>query len=211
MVRVKICGITSWADAKLALDAGAKLLGFNFYRRSPRCMTAATARWIIDRMPDDVDAVGVFVDKSFSVATEIAQAVGLDIVQLHGDESPAVVAQFARSWPVIKAFRVRRGFRSALLARYPNAALFLLDGFRPHVPGGTGRTFDWRVVRQAKRYGPIILAGGVTPENVAQAILAAQPFAVDVCSGVESKPGRKDPVRLRELMRQVEAANHQRK
>src|SRR5712692_6910111 len=200
MVKVKVCGITSWADAKLAADAGAEALGFNFYRPSPRCVTPAQAKRIVCRLPADVDAVGVFVNESFDAADEIVLEVGLNWIQLHGDDSPEVVAEFAESFPVIKAFRVRRGFRAAALARYPHAFAFLLDGFNPHLHGGTGKSFDWRIAKQAKRHGRIILAGGLTPENVAQAIRDVRPYAVDVCSGVESKPGKKDPGRLRELM-----------
>jgi len=209
MVRVKICGITSWEDAKLAVDAGADALGFNFYPPSPRYITPAQARRIVARMPADVDAVGVFVDELFLKADEIALSVDLDMLQLHGDEPPGVVAEFADFWPVIKAFRIRRGFHLALLGCYSDATAFLLDGFRQRLRGGTGRTFDWDVARRAKRYGRTFLAGGLTPENVGQAILEVQPFGIDVCSGVEARPGKKSPARLRELMRQVEAARRE--
>ena len=209
MVRVKICGVTNWSDAKLAMDAGANALGFNFYPPSPRYVTPAQGRRIVSRLPARVEAVGVFVDEPFAVVDEIARAVDLDFVQLHGNESPEMVADFAHSYRVIKAFRVRPDFRAAVLGRYGEAAAFLLDGFSRRAAGGTGKPFDWRIARQAKRYGRIILAGGLRPENVAQAILEVRPYAIDVCSGVEAKPGRKDPKRLRELMRQVEAANRQ--
>ncbi len=205
-VRVKICGITSWADAKLAVDCGADAVGFNFYPRSPRYLTPAEARRIARRLPRRTTAVGVFVDESPAKVTAIAGAAGFDWVQLHGAESPAVVRQLAESYAVIKAFRVGGRFRPARLGRYAPAAAFLLDGFRAGLPGGTGRAFDWRVAQRAKRYGRIILAGGLGPRNVAQAILEVEPFAIDVCSGVEARPGKKDAGRLRELMRQVEAA-----
>ena len=208
MVRVKICGITNWADARLAIDTGADALGFNFYPPSPRCVTPAQAWGIIRRLPPFVEAVGVFVNWSFDAVDAMARAVGLNAVQLHGDESPAAVAELAGARPVIKAFRVHPGFRPAVLARYRQAAAFLLDGFSRGLRGGTGRQFDWRIARRARRYGRIILAGGLGPENIAQAIREVQPFAVDVCSSIEAKPGRKDPARLRELMREVEAANH---
>ncbi len=208
MVRVKICGITNWADARLAIDAGADALGFNFYPPSPRCVTPAQAWGIIRRLPPFVEAVGVFVDWLPDAIEALARAVGLSAIQLHGDEWPAVVANLAASRPVIKAFRVRRGFQPATLARYRRASAFLLDGFRQGLRGGTGEQFDWRIARRAHRYGRIILAGGLGPENVAQAIDEVRPFAIDVCSGIEARPGKKDPGRLRELMREVEAANY---
>ena len=207
MVRVKICGITNWADAKCAIDAGADALGFNFYPPSPRCLTPAQAWGIIRRLPPFVEAVGVFVNWSSEAVEVMARALGLSAVQLHGHESPTVVAELAGARPVIKAFRVRRGFRPAVLARYPQAAAFLLDGFSATRPGGTGKQFDWRIARRAGRYGRIVLAGGLRPENVVQAIREVRPYAIDVCSGIEAKLGRKDPARLRELMREVESAN----
>ena len=207
MVRVKICGITNWADARLAVNAGAGALGFNFYPPSPRCVTPAQAWGIIRRLPPFVEAVGVFVNWSFDAVEAMARAVRLGAVQLHGDESPAAVAEFAGMRPVIKAFRVHRRFRPEILARYGRAAAFLLDGFSEGLRGGTGRQFDWGIARRARRYGRIILAGGLGPENVARALFEVRPFAIDVCSGIEAKPGKKDPARLRELMREVEVAN----
>ncbi len=207
MVRVKICGITNWADARLAIDAGADALGFNFYPPSARCVTPAQAWSIVRRLPPFVEAVGVFVDWSFVAVDALARAAGLHAVQLHGDESPAEVAELAAARPVIKAFRVRRGFRPEVLTRYRRATAFLLDGFSWRLRGGTGKQFDWRIAQRARRYGRIILAGGLSPENVARAILDIRPFAVDICSGIEARPGKKDPARLRELMREVEAAN----
>ncbi len=209
MVRVKICGITNWADARLAIDAGADALGFNFYPPSRRCVSPAQAWGIIRRLPPFVEAVGVFVNWSFEAVDAMARAVSLSAVQLHGDESPAEVAELAGARPVIKAFRVRRGFRLATLARYRQAAAFLLDGFSEGLRGGTGKPFDWGVAQRARRYGRIVLAGGLGPENVARAIFDVRPFAVDVCSGIEAKPGKKDPARLRELMREVEFANRE--
>ncbi len=209
MVRVKICGITTWADAKLAIDVGADALGFNFYPPSPRAVSPAQAWRIIRRLPPLVEAVGVFVNWSPLAVDTLASALGLHAVQLHGDESPAVVAEFAEVHPVIKAFRVRPGFRPAVLGRYRRAAAFLLDGFHPRLRGGSGKQFDWSIARRARRYGRIVLAGGLAPENVAGAIREVEPFAIDVCSGVESKPGKKDPVRLHELMQEVEAVNRE--
>jgi phosphoribosylanthranilate isomerase len=209
-VKVKICGITNWRDAKLAIDAGANLLGFNFHLPSPRYIAPVRARAIVRRLPRRVKAVGVFVNDSPQDVADLAALVGLDWVQLHGDESPADAVRLSRLFPVLKAFRVRPGFRVSALRAYRRPARnagFLLDGFRAGLRGGTGRSFDWNVAQRAKRYGRIFLAGGLKPENVAHAIRAAAPYAVDVCSGIESTPGRKDPRRLRALMDAVEVAN----
>jgi len=205
-VLVKICGITSLADAQRAIEAGADALGFNFYRRSPRYVSPAEARKIVERLPARILAVGVFVNEPAAAVRRTARAAKLDWVQLHGGETPEEVAQLAQFYPVVKAFRVRAGFRLAKLARFRRATAFLLDGFRPRLYGGTGQRLDWRLARRAKRYGKIVLAGGLAPGNVAQAIARVQPYAIDVCSGVEAQPGRKDPARLKELMRQVEKA-----
>jgi phosphoribosylanthranilate isomerase len=206
MVRVKICGITNWTDARLAVDAGADALGFNFYKPSPRYIAPDDARQIVGRLPRRVQGVGVFVNTPAAVVLRTARNVDLEILQLHGEESPTAVRALAEFYPVIKAFRARRGFRLGRLARYRAAGAFLLDGFAPNRRGGTGKTFDWSIARRAKRYGPVILAGGLTPANVAQAIREVRPFAIDVCGGVESRPGKKDPALLRELMHAVEMA-----
>jgi phosphoribosylanthranilate isomerase len=206
MVKVKICGITNWTDAKLALDAGADALGLNFYAASPRYISPEEARGIVRRLPRRIHTVGVFVDALENAILGIARAVNLEFLQLHGEETPRVARALARSYPVIKAFRVRSDFLARELSRYSAASAFLLDGFDSERRGGTGKTFDWGVARQAKRYGPIILAGGVTPANAARAIAAVQPFAIDVCSGVESKPGKKDARLLKKLMRAVETS-----
>lgn len=212
--RVKICGITNWADARLAVDAGADALGFNFYRPSPRYIEAEAAGRILRRLPRSVVAVGVFVDEPVDAVRRIAGAAGLLVVQLHGRERPSRVRQVAALRPavkVIKAFRVRRGFSAARLASYPEAAAFLLDGFRSGVLGGTGARFDWAVARRAKRYGRIVLAGGLRAENVAEAVERVHPFAIDVSSGVEARPGKKDPAKLQALMREVERIRRRRR
>lgn len=214
MVKVKICGITNWRDTKLAIDAGADLLGFNFYPPSPRFIPPSEARSIIRRVPSRVQAVGVFVNDSASDVADLGALIGLDSVQLHGEEPPELAAALSRLFPVLKAFRVRPGFRISALARYRAAARhggFLLDRFSSRARGGTGRTFDWTLARRARRYGRIFLAGGLTPENAADAIHIARPFALDVCSGVEASPGKKDPRRVRALMDAVRAAGRTRK
>lgn len=211
LFRVKICGITNWRDARLAIEGGADALGFNFYRPSPRYITPARARRIIARLPRGVAAVGVFVDEPLEKVKRIARQAGLDMVQLHGHEAPETVAAAARALPVIKAFRVGPNFRPGALRGYRRARALLLDGFSRRanrsghrLPGGMGRTFDWGVARRARRYGRIILSGGLKPGNVARAIRQARPAAVDVCSGVEARPGKKDPARLRKLLREIE-------
>lgn len=202
--RVKICGITTWDDARLSVDLGACALGFNFYPPSPRAVSPADAWSIIRRLPPFVEAVGVFVNWPPLVVDALAKSLRLNAVQLHGGESPEEVAELARTHRVIKAVQVGRGFRLERLARYRHAGAILLDGFARGLHGGTGRTVDWKLARAARRYGRIILAGGLTPENIAEAIRVAQPYAVDVASGVEARPGRKDPARLRALFAAVE-------
>jgi phosphoribosylanthranilate isomerase len=203
MVRVKICGITSLADARLAVEAGVDALGFNFYRRSPRYIAPEKARAIAKKLPRRILLIGLFVNAPAREVLRIARMVDLSALQLHGEESPAEVARLSVSYPVIKAFRVRRRFREGRLARYSGASAFLLDGFDRARRGGTGKTFDWSLARAAKKFGPIIVAGGLNPGNVRDAIRQAQPFGIDVCSGVEAFPGKKDPVQLRALMREI--------
>lgn len=207
MVRVKICGVTNWADARLAVDLGADALGFNFHAPSPRAVTPAQAWEIIRRMPPMVTAVGVFVNWPARAVAALARALRLGAVQLHGDEPAREVRELSAAFSVIKAFPMSPGFRLAALAPYGAASALLLDGFKSGLRGGTGRAADWDVARRARRYGRVILAGGIRPENVAEAIARVQPYAVDVASGVESRPGRKDARALRELMSEVEAAN----
>jgi phosphoribosylanthranilate isomerase len=205
-VKVKICGITNWADAKRASAVGADFLGFNFYPLSPRYIAPTKAQRIVRRLPQRMSAVGVFVNETEEKTLEIARAVGLDYLQLHGDESPEAARRLQRSFPVIKAVRVRDSFRPAQLARFRHCAAILLDGFHHRSRGGTGKVFRWDVVKRARKHGRIFLAGGLTPDNIAEAICTAQPYAVDVCSGVEAMPGKKDAARLAALMRAARGA-----
>jgi phosphoribosylanthranilate isomerase len=207
IVHVKICGVTNWSDARLAVDLGAHALGFNFYPPSPRSISPAAAWEIVRKLPPLVATVGVFVNWPAHVVAALAGALRLDGVQLHGDEQPSEAKDLAQRFGVIKAFAAGPSFRLATLTKYKAASAFLLDGYHSALYGGTGHTVDWRVARQAKRYGRVILAGGLRPDNVAQAIGEAQPFGIDVASGVEARPGKKDPRALRELMRKVEAVN----
>jgi len=210
-VKVKICGITNWTDARRAVEAGAQFLGFNFYRPSPRYIQVAAARRIIRRLPDGVASVGVFVNESEANMLAIARRAGLDYLQLHGDEPPEQVARLKREIAVIKAIRVRDSFRPKQLDSFGRASAILLDGFDPHRHGGTGKKFNWRLARGSNGSRRIFLAGGLTPENVAEAIRVARPYAVDVCSGVEARPGRKDPARMVALMWAVKAAEAKQK
>jgi phosphoribosylanthranilate isomerase len=205
-VKVKICGITNWIDARCAVAEGADLLGFNFYARSPRYLEPVKARKIVRRLPKRISAVGVFVNESEQKILEIARLVGLDTLQLHGNETPAMVARLQRSFPVIKAIRVKKSAAAGGMGKFKGARALLLDGFDPHRRGGAGKTFDWEIARRARKNGRIFLAGGLTPENVAAAIQAARPYAVDVCSGVEARPGKKDPARVRNLIRAAKEA-----
>jgi phosphoribosylanthranilate isomerase len=195
MVRVKICGITNLEDALLAAELGADALGFIFYPKSPRHIAPEAAREIIAQLPPFVAAVGVFVDEEAPVVRDLAAKVGLDWVQLHGQESPEYCRQLDRK--VIKSFRIQDESSLKELESFQGAAqALLLDTYRQGQVGGTGEIFDWQLAREAKGYGPIILAGGLTVENVAQAIRLAQPQAVDTASGTEAAPGKKDPEKL---------------
>jgi phosphoribosylanthranilate isomerase len=204
-VRVKICGIGSFEDARLALDLGADALGFNFWSGSPRYVEPAVAREIITRLVPFGSYVGVFVNETAAIIRELVSDVGLTSVQLHGDELPEFSGGLA-PLKVIKAIRVGPGFDPASVRCHPASAI-LLDARVGSSYGGTGHTFDWSAAIEAKKYAQIILAGGITSENVTEAIRAVRPLAVDVCSGVESRPGKKDPVKLRDIMAAVDLAN----
>lgn len=206
-VKVKICGITNWTDARRAVAVGADFLGFNFYGKSPRYVAPAVARRIVQRLPRTVSSVGVFVNEPEENMLAIARQVGLDYLQLHGEESPETVSRLQRKISVIKAVRVRGTFRVAQLACFKNASAFLLDGFDARLHGGTGKIFNWKLAKKAGRNRQMFLAGGLTPENAAEAVSVAQPFAIDVCSGIESKPGKKDAARMDALMHAVRPAH----
>ena len=196
MVKVKICGITNWTDARTAVEHGADFLGFNFYPKSPRYIAPAAAARIVKRLPKRVKAVGVFVNEPEADVLRIARRVKLHQLQLHGDESPEIVERLQREFPVIKAIQVRGRALSSRLNGFAKADALLLDGFDRKQYGGTGKTFDWRVLRRATLRQNVFLAGGLTAENVAEAIRVGGPYAVDVCGGVEARPGKKEPKRL---------------
>jgi phosphoribosylanthranilate isomerase len=207
MTRVKICGITNWADAKVCVDAGASAIGLNFFAASPRSVSPAAAWEIVRRLPPFVEAIGVFVNWQPEAVSSLARALRLHGAQLHGDESASDVETLAAQMTVIKAVQVKSGFRLESLKKFSAASGILLDGFRAGLRGGTGATVDWKVVAGAARHANIILAGGLTPENVAEAISIARPYAVDVASGVESRPGKKDARLVRAFMSVISAAD----
>lgn len=203
-MRVKICGITNKEDALLAADLGAQALGFIFYAKSPRSIKPEAARQIIAQLPPLVLSVGVFVNEAAALVLEVAEMVRLDWVQLHGEEPPEYCRFLSRN--VMKAIRVKDQSSLALMASYQGSVrAFLLDTHKTGQQGGTGESFDWSLARQARDAGPIVLAGGLHPGNVAAAIREVSPLAVDVASGVEASPGKKDHDKLRAFFQAVAA------
>ena len=193
MVRVKICGITNREDAACAVAHGADALGFNFYPRSPRCISPEGAGHIIRALPPFVTPVGVFVNETRDRIEATVASAGLRAIQLHGDEPPD--ACVGHSVPVIRAFRVGGGFDIERMRHYP-VDTYLLDTAAKGHYGGTGETFDWKIAQEAASRARIILAGGLTPDNVSEAVRTVRPYAVDTSSGVEAAPGKKDHRKL---------------
>jgi len=204
-MRVKICGITNLEDALLASDLGADALGFNFFPASPRYIDPASAGDIIRQLPPLSVMVGVFVNVgSPGEVMRMARTSGVQVLQLHGDETPEY-CDALRPWPVIKVVRVDGDHLPDDLSRFRVQA-FLMDARDDILFGGTGMTFDWKSAAEVGGSRPVILAGGLNAGNVARAIRTVNPYAIDVCSGVERSPGRKDPGRLKELMDEVSHA-----
>lgn len=194
MVHIKVCGVTSVDDALASVDAGADAIGVNFAQSSPRRVNLDVARAIVAALPSRVISVGVFVDATEDELRRTIESVGLRCVQLHGDEPPELLAAFLPH--AYKAIRVRGRDALADAARYPGQHI-LLDAYVPGVAGGTGATFDWSLAAELARSRQVTLAGGLTPDNVAEAVRLVRPFCVDVASGVESAPGRKDHGKVR--------------
>ncbi len=193
-VKVKICGITSVADARLAIEAGADALGFVFYERSPRCVTPEAAAAIARELPPFPLRVGVFVDAPGELVLAAMTRCHLGLLQFHGDEPPDYCLQFGVM--SMKAFRIQSAESLQRLSDYPTDA-WLLDACAPGKPGGSGETFNWDLALEAGKLGrPIFLAGGLTPDNVAEAVRRVRPYGVDVSSGVEAAPGRKDAAKV---------------
>jgi phosphoribosylanthranilate isomerase len=202
MIKVKICGITTLDDAQVAVDAGADMVGFIFYPPSPRYVTPAQAQAIVAHLPVAVSTVGVFVNESVETVSRVVRESGVQMVQLHGTESPEMCQQLP--WPVVKTLRFTAHVRPEIMQQYTVEA-FLIEGFHAEIYGGGGARADWPRVAALHSYGRIILAGGLTPENVREAIQVVRPYAVDVCSGVEATPGCKDWQKVRAFIHHAKA------
>src|SRR5215831_1087396 len=208
MIKVKICGITNVVDARVAIDVGADMLGVNFYRPSPRYITPDAARDLINDLRShgpQVEILGVFVNETIESVIDIAMMTGIDSVQLHGDESAAFCEELNTrdGLRVIKALRVSEQFRPGQAQTYPVHAI-MLDAFHRTLRGGTGETIDFSLAHQTRQLVPrLFLSGGLSPENVADAIHQVEPYAVDACSLLESAPGKKDAARLRAFVAAV--------
>jgi phosphoribosylanthranilate isomerase len=198
VVKVKVCGITNLDDALQAVDAGADALGFVFYDLSPRCISFETAERIIRKLPPYMSTSGVFVNNPASFIDTAVERCGINVVQLHGDETPTFCAGIRHT--VVKAFRIRNVASIETIRNY-SVAGYLLDAYVPGIYGGTGLTFNWETARVAKQFGPVILAGGLRVENVRKAVETVEPYALDVSSGVEEAPGKKDHVKVSEFIR----------
>lgn len=207
-IKVKICGVTSLDDAMACVEAGTDALGLNFYEPSPRFLTLEKAAEITKHMPPFVARVGLFVNASEDTVRRTIEKTGINTLQFHGDETPEFCSKFA-PMKVIKAFRMQGADTLRQLADY-NVDAWLLDSYEAGTPGGTGMIFSWDLARQAKDEGkPIILAGGLDPENVAEAIHETWPYAVDVASGVESEKGKKDISMVRRFIETVRQVEHE--
>jgi phosphoribosylanthranilate isomerase len=198
---VKICGITNLEDAQHAVDLGANALGFIFVSSSPRNIRPDTATSIISRIPSSIVKVGVFVNEQYAAIESICKQTGITCVQFHGDETPEDLAGY--NLPVWKVFRVSPTFDVSVVGRY-SASAYLFDTFSRKMYGGTGTTFDWRIAVKAKHYGNVILSGGLNPQNVAEAVRTVRPFGIDVNSGVEASPGKKDAAKLEKLFDELQ-------
>lgn len=199
MVRIKICGITNLEDALAAVEYGADALGFVLYNKSPRVINPKAIKEIVSQLPPFITTVGVFVNEKSSEIEKIVNYAGLNVIQLHGSESSEETLNLIQgSKKVIKAIRVKDLTALEPLKKYGMVSAFLLDTYSPDIPGGTGQKFNWDIAQEAKGFGRIILSGGLTPENIEEAIRLVQPYGVDVSTGVEgSKKGIKDHKKLR--------------
>lgn len=202
--RAKICGITNIEDALIAVAAGADALGFLLYRKSPRYVDPMTVQRIVAELPPFVVPVGVFVNEEIKVVRDLMDTCGLALAQLHGEETAAYCRELSR--PVLKALRLKDRSTFLALAEFQGRAGvrgFVLDAFSDQTYGGTGQVVDWGLASEAAQAATVILAGGLTPENVGQALRAVQPYGVDVSSGVEVAPGKKDHEKVRAFLRAV--------
>lgn len=198
-MKVKICGITNLEDAKLSYDLGANAIGFIFYQKSKRYIEPKEAKEIINQLPVFLLRVGVFVNESSKVINKIAKEIKLNLIQLHGEELPEVIDDI--ELPVIKAFRVNENFDYSILSKYKNCS-FLLDTFNENEYGGTGQQFNWRKIPSELK-GKIILAGGISENNVGSIYKEINPYAIDVSSSIEIEPGKKDHKKLKQLFQKL--------
>ena len=206
--RVKVCGITRREDALAAVEAGVDAIGLVFYPPSPRCVSVEQAAAIVRELPPFVTSVGLFVNADAETIAEVVGEVQIDLIQFHGNECPDYCATHARPW--IRALRMKDDIDlAAEAARFADARGLLLDAYRPGVPGGTGETFDWSRIPAALA-GRIVLAGGLDPDNVEQAVRQVRPFAVDVSGGIEAAPGIKDSDKMRRFVQAVRRGDESR-
>lgn len=202
-MKIKICGITNLEDALTSIEYGADALGFVFYPKSPRYVIPEEAAKITAQLPPFITTVGVFVNEDPAKIKEIMASARLQVLQLHGDETP----QACSTWePVVKAFRVKDFVDLKPLELYKNVAAYLIDSYAPSSYGGTGQIFNWDIAVEAKKFGNIILSGGLTPENIEKAVRWVKPYAVDVSSGVEAEKGKKDLTRVRNFIERAKKA-----
>jgi phosphoribosylanthranilate isomerase len=217
MTWVKICGMTNLEDALLAVDAGADAVGFVFYEKSPRCVSMETARQIVQNLPEEVEKVGVFVNQAEDTLCELAERTGLTAVQMHGDHEDPHVADLVKARrPELKVLAAISMVHEspdgwAMMWRPGVIHAFLVDSGDCSKPGGTGKTFDWHksgsILENIKARGNVVAAGGLTPDNVSMALNILKPWGVDVVSGVEARPGKKDPEKVRAFVRAVREAD----
>ncbi|MEE8574770.1 MAG: phosphoribosylanthranilate isomerase [Thermodesulfobacteriota bacterium] len=202
---IKICGITSVPDGEIALEAGADALGFVFYKDSARYVTPDEASIIVSIMPPEVAKVGVFVNEPIDTLVSIAKETEIDTLQLHGDEDEAYLEELLRLLPdsrVLKVIKVRDEADIEKIKEFP-ANTFLLDTFSDISHGGAGETFDWGIALKAKELGRVILAGGLTPDNITDALRTVRPYGVDVSTGVEKSPGKKDREKIKNFIDRI--------
>jgi len=199
---IKICGITNKIDAVNASELGVDMLGFVFCDGSKRCVDLKTVREIVNELPESIKKVGVFADEDKDKVRAIADETALDMLQFHGDETPEYCAAFRKDYKVIKAFRLKDRDDLKPISRY-EVDLYLVDTYREGAPGGTGEVFDWKILKDFEFLKPVILSGGLSPANVARAILEVVPYGVDVSTGVESLPGRKSLQLLKKFVEEV--------
>jgi len=205
MTRIKICGMTNKIDALAAAALGVDMLGFIFYAKSKRYVDPRVAEDIINELPESIAKVGVFVDEDKEKVLDIARDAQLDVLQFHGAETPEYCSSFRPDYKVIKAFRLRNWKDLAAVNDY-DVDYYLLDTHKEDAPGGTGQTFDWKMCKDFEFLKPVILSGGLAPANVGRAMAEVVPYGVDVATGVERSPGKKDPERMKKFVEEVRKA-----